>query len=346
MNSQPIAHTSSGAGVIWFTVVQLPVLAMLVALHGATLAWGDDAPLDRHAETEPVNRAIAYLSTEITTWNQEHTCFSCHHSGDAIRALMAARRRGFPVDSQEIGRTIAWLRQPQGWAKNGPDGEFNDRRLASLQFSAALAAAESERESGHRPLLDAGKLLTRDIQADGSWPSEQVGTIGSPITYGPFLAAVQARNVLRQAGLPRFAAEVDRTNQWLREAKPKSVLNAAAVLWGLAGDQHDDAAATRRRCLDLIRAGQSRDGGWGPYVTAATEPFDTAVVMLALDATGATGTQAMIRGGRDFLVTRQLPDGSWPETTRPADRESYAHRVSTTAWCLQALLISSGKSTR
>jgi hypothetical protein len=38
------------------------------------------------------------------------------------------------------------------------------------------------------------------------------------------------------------------------------------------------------------------------------------------------------------LMRRQLADGSWPETTRPAGQASYAQRISTTAWALLALI--------
>ena len=48
--------------------------------------------------------------------------------------------------------------------------------------------------------------------------------------------------------------------------------------------------------------------------------------------------QASIARGREFLIRDQLPDGSWPETTRPARQESYAQRISTTAWAALALM--------
>jgi hypothetical protein len=34
----------------------------------------------------------------------------------------------------------------------------------------------------------------------------------------------------------------------------------------------------------------------------------------------------------------QMSDGSWPETTRPSNQESYAQRISTTGWALLALM--------
>ena len=38
----------------------------------------------------------------------------------------------------------------------------------------------------------------------------------------------------------------------------------------------------RRACLSIIRRGSRRTGGWGPYVTAAPQVFDTAMAVLAL----------------------------------------------------------------
>ena len=49
-----------------------------------------------------------------------------------------------------------------------------------------------------------------------------------------------------------------------------------------------------------------------------------------------------IARGREYLVRRQLPDGSWVETTRPSGQESYAQRISTSAWALLAVLETRG----
>ena len=45
-----------------------------------------------------------------------------------------------------------------------------------------------------------------------------------------------------------------------------------------------------------------------------------------------------IANAKKYLVSQQRPDGSWPETTRPANQESYAQRISTTGWAMLALL--------
>ncbi|MBM3819583.1 MAG: hypothetical protein FJW14_11315 [Acidimicrobiia bacterium] len=138
---------------------------------------------------------------------------------------------------------------------------------------------------------------------------------------------------------------------WLRTAPVGSVLDASSILIGLERDADPTAIRQRGRALDTLARGQAPDGGWGPYVTSPSEPFDTALAVLGLvavrnvaDLDTAPYTQAeldqAIRKARDYLIPSRLEDGSSPETTRPAGGESYAQRISTTAWALQALLAS------
>ena len=97
--------------------------------------------------------------------------------------------------------------------------------------------------------------------------------------------------------------------------------------------------ALRAQCLLLLEKGQSEEGGWGPFVASAPEVFDTALAVLALASAGdSPSIRPMISRGRAFLIARQHPDGSWTETTRPPGAESYAQRISTSAWAAMALL--------
>jgi squalene-hopene cyclase-like protein len=131
----------------------------------------------------------------------------------------------------------------------------------------------------------------------------------------------------------------------LRAFKAKNVIDAAALLWGLADAEDADAIAQRKQCLALIRKGEAKDGGWGPYVSSAPETFDTAVVVLALNLQKDRDEhKQMLHRGRAFLLAAQQKDGSWTETTRPAGGDSYAQRVSTTGWATQALLATRSKS--
>ena len=98
-------------------------------------------------------------------------------------------------------------------------------------------------------------------------------------------------------------------------------------------------SSPERRCLARLRKGQSDDGGWGPFVTSPPENFDTALALIALARAGnPSETRDLIARGRGFLIAHQQPDGSWIETTRPPGAESYAQRISTSAWAAMALL--------
>jgi hypothetical protein len=282
--------------------------------------------------TTPEARAVRFLAREVPDWPLKNKCYSCHNNGDAARALYAARQRSIPFDPAALESTARWLRRPEEWKDNGPPGDFSDRKLAALQFAHALAAGvESGALDAKAELLRAAGRV-RDLQEnDGSWAVDADGLPGSPVTYGRTLATVVALRVLLAADRERFAEAAGRADAWLRNRKPVGVLDAAALLLG-PGSRPDE-------CLELIRKGQSSDGGWGPYATSPPEVFDTALVLLGLvRLRGRDGVPELIRRGRDFLVRLQREDGSWPETTRPPGAESYAQRISTTGWATLALL--------
>jgi hypothetical protein len=287
------------------------------AALGLLSCAGQPAP----ADPRPEARAVAFLAREVPAWKPKNACFSCHNNGDAARALFAARRAGFDVGSS-LDATERWLRRPEAWDENGPEGEFSDRVLADLQFAFALASGPDD-----APALARAARRLRDRQhADGSFGDDAGGLPGGPVTYGRTLATAAARRVLVKAG---DAFLLSRADAWLKAKRPVRVMDASALL--LSG-----APIDRDACLELLRKGRQADGGWGPYVESRSEVFDTALAVLALR--GIDGAQALIEGGRRWLIAAQGADGSWTETTRPPGAVSYAHRISTSGWAALALL--------
>lgn len=291
------------------------------------------------AEPTPEERAVTFLAREVPQWRSKNGCYSCHNNGDAARALYAARRAGLTVPAEALRQTEAWLKQPGRWDQNGGDERFNNKGLARIQFSSALLDALGDRATDSKPLQEAAALVARDQEEDGSWKVGAAGALGSPVTYGPILATHFARRVLRQADTNRYADAVAHADEWLRGREPQNVLEAASLLLAFA-DRPNRLPATRRaRCLELVRKGQDRDGGWGPFVNGGSEPFDTALVLLALTAQqDREPFKAQVARGRAYLVGAQEEDGGWPATTRPEGGVSYAQRISTTGWALLALL--------
>jgi hypothetical protein len=298
------------------------------------------------AGAEPERRAVAYLAQETPRWYAENHCFSCHNNGDGARALFLAAQRRYAVPANALEDTVRWLRDPAGWDRNPGNPGFSDKRLARIQFAAALAEAWRTGYTSKRDAvtLDAVSSAAESLVSEqeragiflGAWKIDTGGVAGAPATYGSALATYMARRTLEIADARRFAQSIRRANHWLNSTLPQNVLDRAAILLALP-----DSAPKH---LDALLVAQTSDGGWGPQLHAPAEAFDTAVALLALHGVGgAHNVDAAIERGRAFLVKFQLADGSWPETTRPAGFTSYAERISTAAWAAYALLITDPK---
>jgi hypothetical protein len=163
--------------------------------------------------------------------------------------------------------------------------------------------------------------------------------VGSPATHGATLATVNARRILARADASKYKEMIRKADEWLGRKPVKSVLDAAGVLLYLEKADSAEPAARRKECFAVLRKGEAEEGGWGPYVNSSPEVFDTALVVLALSRQpDSEQMQTWVKRGRAYLVRTQQKDGSWQETTRPSGAESYAQRISTTAWAAQALL--------
>jgi hypothetical protein len=300
------------------------------------------------ADAGPEGRAIAFLAREVPAWARENKCYSCHNNGDAARALFAAARAGMLDQREPIADTLAFLGDPKHWDANGPEGPFKDKKLARIQFAAALAEAGAAGLVKDREALATAAGLVAELQtADGSWETDAPGTIGSPVTYGRALATWMATRTLEADGAAKHRPALAKARAWFGANEPKSVLDAAATLLALAEVDTDSAREPREQALEIVRRGQSDDGGWGPFASAPPEAFDTAVVLLALAAQQDRRELApLVDRGRAYLVAQQSDDGGWPATTRPPGVDSYAQRLSTSAWATSALIATRGQSRR
>ena len=312
------------------------LLLILIAIGGGIAAQSRHSALPGSPEA----KALTFLQREVPAWKQHNGCFSCHNNGDAARALYAAIRKGNRVPTGALAETNAWVSDPKRWEQNKGDPGFSDKKLANLQFAAALVAAiEAGQLKDQEPLRQAARKLVNDQSADGSWQIDAAGTVGSPATWGTPLATWMALQTLRQANLSEAEEAVQKAERWLLQAKPNNVLTAATLVLAFARDSSEAVRRKHAESLQLLRRAQTQDGGWGPYADAPPECFDTALVLLALETVRTQpGIAAMIQRGRKFLLAQQNADGSWPATTRPSGGDRYAQMMSTTGWVALALL--------
>ncbi len=287
------------------------------------------------------SRAISYLAAEVPAWSKDNHCFSCHNNGDGARALYTAQQLSYPVPVEALTDTTAWLVQPLEWDNNRGNPGFSDKRLARIQFAASLVEAfEAGLIEKREILIQAAESLLPYQQADGSWQVDVEALVGSPVTYGTPLATYMARRTLEKADAARFETSIALADEWFLETPVNTMLDASAVMLALQDRSDSQAEAKGRECLELILGGQASDGGWGPYRLSPSEPFDTAVVLLALlSVRDRPEIAEFIQQGRAYLLQRQLSSGGWPETTRPSGAQSYAQHISTSGWATLALLM-------
>jgi hypothetical protein len=322
---------------------------LLSALYVVALAATTTARAQAPAPSV-VERAVTYLAAEVPRWRQEHPCYSCHNNGDAARALVTAAGLGHQVGSS-IDDTVAWISTPERWDSNALRGGSEDLPLARIQFSSALMSMVAWGRAGADAIDRAAALLVGHQRDDGSFRLSDSQILGNATFYGTALATSMAHRVLAASKTDAAEKAAARARAWLRSADTASVLDAASVLLGLERDGDAEAIGRRQQSLAVLKRSQGPDGGWGPYVTSQSEVFDTALALMALVMVrnvealyGPTYTgrelEAAIAAARKYLEGNQNPDGSWVETTRPSGGESYAQRISTSAWALQALLVS------
>jgi hypothetical protein len=315
-------------------------LLVMLGLTAAIPFWLEAGPSSQDdAAARAEHRAVVFLTREVPDWFRNNACYSCHNNGDAARALYNAAGKGLKVPSNALADTTAWLSKPARWSENKGDPAFSDKRLANIQFAAALLeAVEAGFLQSAEPLELAAKLVAADQGSNGAWTIEIENALGSPVTWGTELATWMALQALKKSDSPRVKDAVQRGQRRLRETKGHGTPSVAALLLQEASDP-GGSLGRQAELLRLIRSAQAQDGGWGPFADSPSEPFDTAVALLALRHwRDDPGTREAIRKGRRFLVATQNPDGSWPATTRPPNGNSYAQLVSTTAWSLIALL--------
>jgi hypothetical protein len=315
--------------------MKLPRAAASVILAALLANACSTTPNDRAAET----RALAFLQREVPAWSRDNGCYSCHNNGDAARALYVATRHGFQVPNDALNTTTRWLTQPNHWDKNQGDPGFSDQRLADVQFAAALLTATQTGHADKAPLTIAAQRLLQSQSANGTWPVDAGNRVGSPATYGTTLATFLAWQTLTASGLPEAHNAIARAERALQETLPNNVPDAATLLRFAVKHPADEADALRERTLTFLRTTQNGDGGWGPYRDSPSEVFDTALALLALAELPHEHDVATMRTrGKKFLLSVQMPDGSWAATTRPSGGISYAQQMSTTGWATLALL--------
>ena len=219
-----------------------------------------------------------------------------------------------------------------------PQGGIDDKPLARIQFASALRLAVAAGHATPSVLREAAGFVAADQGADGSWPLDSSQSLGSPTTYGAVLATAAAVNVLRAAGRTDLQPAIAKGDAWLRAVQPSRPCSTRPACCSACSARatKPPSGSAHRRSPSSAKASHKTAAGVLRHLGAAGIRHGARRARPRGAARADAGSA--IARGRAYLVAQQLDDGSWPETTRPANQESYAQRISTTGWALLALL--------
>ena len=270
-----------------------------------TLARLDDA----------ARRGLILLEQTNTTFIQKGGCNSCHNQMLPAVAQAFARERGIAVGSPMK------LIPPE---KN----EFTTERLIEHNsFGASSMGYELFWYAGVRRPADARidalvHLLKTMQQPGGNWMQRATRP---PLTSDDFQTTALAIHALktygREAERADNEARIARARSWLLEARPKTTLESAFHVLGLAWSNAGESGL--EPAVKLLQAGQGQEGGWRQLPSMASDAYATGLALWALSEGGvATKCEAYQKGLR-YLLGTQAADGTWYVKTRALPVQPY-----------------------
>jgi ankyrin repeat protein len=287
-------------------------LLALTLLPGAA-AWAADPPVAESALRDAATRGLALVDRSVAIWQQQRTCFSCHHQALPIAATMLARSRGIPIDEAVARKNIsAGLLPLKSLDRNVQGYQQID---LSMEVGMQLVTGEAAGVPQGIARAAAARTVAGWQYPDGHWSTLD---LRPPQSYGPITAtAIAIRGVRAYWPAGRDAEITERTTKardWLLHATARSTADITYRLRGLRWTGAPDAAIAHASAglRDLQRA----DGGWGQLASREADAYATADALLALHEAGLPVSDPVYQRGLRYLLSHQQSDGSWRVETR------------------------------
>lgn len=303
------------------------------------------AGLEKKNLRRAVESAVALLQSSTGEYFKQSGCVGCHHQNLAGAAVAQARKNGFHIDETADAehRHVTTV----NLASDRPamlEGLFiSVDALSYMLFQMSQQGYPADENT------DATVALIASQQTpDGNW-------LGFPIVRPPLedreiVRTALAVRALREYAIPArkadFDARIAKARRWLEQTEARLPHERSFRLLGLVWSGADrgriDSAAA------AVRADQREDGGWPQLSTLASDAYATGVALYALRQAGLAADDAIYDRGAGFLLSTQLPGGSWHVASRapklqPYFQSGFPHdhdqwiSAAATAWAVTAL---------
>lgn len=282
------------------------------------------APFTKSATLrDSIEKSTALLQRTSGTFFVEGGCSSCHSHNLISMALQRVHAAGIPVPNEPLEtarmaqNTSFWGSQQTSLMLRGdPPGGTTMTGYALLQFAADNIKADATTDA-----------MVHNIavqqQQSGVWHSDTIAR--PPMQDSEFTDTAIAVHSLALYGPPsrkeEYAAQILRATEWLRQAKPVTTEDTNMQLLGLLWS--GAASNTLNRYTAKIVSMQRADGGWAQTPYLSSDAYATGQTLATLAEAGMSKTDESYRKGVAFLLSTQLPDGSWHVVSRAPKIQPY-----------------------
>ncbi|MGE0610535.1 MAG: prenyltransferase/squalene oxidase repeat-containing protein [Pirellulales bacterium] len=305
------------------------IAAFVVAACLPRCVTADDTP----ELAARVERAVALIQASATRYTEERKCFSCHHQTLSALAVQNAAAAGWAADKPAVRQqsefTIRYFAELRDKVAAG-EGVLGGPYTAGYAL-AGLAADGWPADDVTAALV---QYLLQRQQEDGRW---KIQTHRPPLEDSDFTATALAVRGLRLYATAEQRQAIEerciRALGWLADAEPQSTEDQTLRLLGLhwcrditaatLEDQERRSRATLQ-AVERLLGEQRQDGGWGQTADSTSDAYATGQALFALsEAGGVAADRPEWARGKEWLLSSQLPDGSWLVTTRSKAIQEY-----------------------
>jgi ankyrin repeat protein len=270
-----------------------------------------------------VQKSLDLLEKTSTSFAREGGCVSCHHQNITSMATSVGRSHGFHTDQahaeQRTGLAMAFLgSMSEGFPlRIDPPGSFDTEMFALFGLAA-----------DQYPPDVTTAAITRNIamnqRRDGSWETGGIARV--PIEDSSISRTAMAIRCLQlfqtEGTRAEYTQRINRGRAWLLKSTPNYLEEANLRLLSLKWSGADATAVSKAAAAILAK--QAPSGGWSQNGYLAEDTYATGQALYALHEAGGLATSdPAYRKGVAYLLSTQLPDGSWHVRSRAAKFQAY-----------------------
>lgn len=301
-------------------IFRLTLYGTLAAFIAIQPSVADEAAPNESEIKEAVAKSLPLLEAGARgSMEKRKQCFTCHNQGLPIMALTTARDRGFTIDAENLQAQVQFTadflaRNRTNYLTGKGQGGQADTAGYALW---ALANGGWKPDETTAAVAEYLLLWQREL---AHWkPQSQ----RPPTEQSLFTSTHVALRGLNTFGTPEQRGRIEqrfaRVREWLLKTPAQDTEDRIGRLRAL----HVIGVDTKTVAKELLDT-QHEDGGWAQLADMRSDAYATSTALVALhQAGGLAATDATYQRGLRFLLSTQLPDGTWHVHTRSKPIQTY-----------------------